>query len=238
MTCDLLHAGRQLVLIPGERRMHLGEVMAARNAARPRPSWLAMFTKAFAAVAARHPELRRVFVARPWHRLYEYDHNIISIIVERDCGGEPGLFLARLQSPAQMPLTEIDARLRRFKDEPIETISHFRNALRLARWPLFLRRPFWSLVMNWMPCLRARLLGTMGISITAGLGGVALSLITPWTTTFFYDMFDEGGSLTMRVMFDHRVFDGKLIARAMKEIDRELCGPIRAELLGLNAAAA
>jgi hypothetical protein len=235
---DMLYAAQQLTLLPGEGRMHLAEVVAARAAAKPRPSWLAMFIKAFATVAARHPEYRRVFVSRPWYRLYQYDQNVVSVVVEREWQGEPALFLARLHSPEKMSLTEIDAQLRRFKNTPVEEISGFVGALRLARLPFPLRRLLWKIVMHWMPGLRAKFLGTMGTSLTAGMGVTALTLLTPWSLTFFYDMFQDDGSLTVRAMFDHRVFDGRILARGMKEVERELRGPIRQELLALGRAVA
>ncbi len=238
MIGDFLYASKQLALVPGERRMELAPLVSARNASFPRPSWLAMFIKALANVAVRRPELRRVFVERPWHQLFEYDENVISIIIERDCGGEPGLFIARLHSPEKMSLSEIDAKLRYFKDTPLEEIPQFRTAMRLAKLPLFLRRMFWRLVMNWMPRLRARVVGTLGVSLTAGMGGVALSLITPWTMTIFYDIFDKTGGVTVRAMIDHRVFDGKMSCWISKEVERELLGPILAEVSQRTRAAA
>lgn len=233
MVGDLLHISRQIPLVPGERTMKLGEVVAARKVARPRPSWVAMFVKAMGTVAARHPAARRVFVARPWHRLYEYDHNVISVVVERDVNGEPGLFLGRIHSPEKMTLAEIDAVIRKYKDRPLEELRGFCGALKLARMPLLVRRGLWSLVMNWLPRLRAKFLGTMGISLTAGMGGVALSLLTPWTFTAFYDEFEDDGSLTFRCMFDHRVLDGRLACRMGREVEMELRGPILAELRAL-----
>lgn len=239
MVCDSLYASSKVPQVVGQRRMHLGPLIAERKAAAaPRPSLLAMFVKAFAIVAARRPELRRVFVARPWHRLYEYDRNLVSIAIERDYHGESALFLARLESPEQMPLLEIDARLRKLKEQPIEKTSHFRNALRIASLPLLLRRLFWSLVMNWMPRLRGRALGTLGFSVTAATGSAALTLITPWTTSVFYDFPDADGSLNVRVALDHRVLDGKAMALALAEVEREMLGSIRAEVAGLQRVAA
>jgi hypothetical protein len=237
MIGDLLRISRQMPLIPGERTMHLAKLVDARRAAPAavRPSWCAMFVKAMAAVAARHPEARRVFLTRPWHRMYEYNENVVSVVVERDCGGEPGLFLARIHSPEALPLAEIDSQIRRFKDRPIEEISAFRNALRLAQMPLLVRRTVWSLLANWMPRLRAKFLGTMGISLTAGMGGVALSLLTPWTVTIFYDAFEGDGSLKFRVMFDHRVMDGRLACQMGREIEREMCGAILEEVRALKS---
>lgn len=234
MIGDMLHISRQMPLIPGERTMQLAKLVEARKAATPRPSWCAMFTKAMAVVAARHPEARRVFLTRPWHRMYEYNENIVSVVVERECHGETGLFLARLHSPEKMSLAEIDTQLRKYKERPIEELSGFQNALRMAQMPLFVRRGFWSLLMNWLPRLRAKLLGTLGISLTAGMGGVALSLLTPWTFTIFYDAFEDDGSLKFRVMFDHRVMDGRLVCRMGREMEQEMNGAILQEVRAMK----
>lgn len=234
---DMLAAGRQLPLVPGERLMQLAEVVAARATAWPKPSWLALYIKAFATVAARRPELRRAYVAWPWPHLYEYDETVVSVTMEREWRGERGLFLARIASPEKMSLLEIDAALKGFKERPIEQIASFRSALQLAQAPTFLRRAFWWLLMNCFPRLRGRYLGTLGGSITAGMGGTALSLITPWTVTFFYDAVEEDGSQVMRVMIDHRVLDGRVMCLAAKDVERELRGPICDELLSLRQQA-
>ena len=236
---DMLHISRDIPLVPGERTMQLASVVEARNATRPRPSWLAMFVKSLARVAAVTPELRRVFVKRPWHRLFQYDQIVITVVVERDCGGgETGLFLARIESPENLSLAEIDAQIRKFKERPIEKISGFKSALNIARFPSFLRLAFWSLIMNWMPRLRGRFLGTVGISLTAGMGGVALSLLTPWTFTMFYDAFGDDGSLVTRCMIDHRVIDGRLGCKIGKAVEQEMNSTILQELRSMAVPAA
>jgi hypothetical protein len=237
MVSDMLFAGQQLTLIPGERTMPLAEVVAARQTAWPKPSWLSLFIKAYATVAARRPELRRVYLTWPWPRLFEYDETVVAITVEREWRGERGLFLARILSPEKKSLLEIDNALRIFKERPVDSISAFRGALRLASLPTFLRRWFWRLTMNGLPRLRAQFLGTLGGSVTAGMGATALSLITPWTLTFFYDAVKDDGSQIVRFMFDHRVCDGRVICSALKEVERELRGPIRDELLALGKRA-
>lgn len=238
MVCDTLYAGQQLALVVIERRMRLGPLVAARNAAYPKPSWCAIFTKALAAVAARRPELRRAYAAWPWPRLFEYDRNTVSVVVERDIAGEAALFLARLRSPEAMSLHEIDETIRRHKQRPIDKISGFKGALRLARLPHWVRRAFWKVVMNALPKLRGQLLGSMGVSVTASLGAAGLYTITPWTLTMFYDVFDGAGSLDVRWSFDHRVVDGIFMARALEAMERELCGPILQEILEQRAQAA
>jgi hypothetical protein len=210
--------------------MQLGAVVAARQACPFRPGWCALFVKAFAAVAARRPELRRAFVARPWHHLYQYDHNVVGVVVERDVDGEPAVFTARILSPERMSLAEIDAKLRHYKQAPVAEISGFRDALRMASLPLPLRRLIWSLLMNWMPRLRGGMVGTMGVTATANAGLTPILIPSPWPVAFSYGPLDERGSLVVRVTFDHRIFDGMLLARALQEVEQELCGPIVAEL--------
>src|SRR5262245_55140562 len=99
MIGDFLYAGRDLVGLPIQRRMRLGEVVAARVQVTPRPSWCAIFTKALSATVARHPEARRAYVPYPWPRLFEYDANITAVAVERKLEGESAIFIGRLRSP-------------------------------------------------------------------------------------------------------------------------------------------
>ena len=63
MIGDYLHFARQIPSIPVQRRMQLAAVVAARQASGPRPSWCALFTKAYAFVSAARPPLRRAYVS-------------------------------------------------------------------------------------------------------------------------------------------------------------------------------
>ena len=231
---DFLYAGQQLVCVPIQRRMRLGGVVVARNALAQRPSWCAIFTKALARVTARHPELRRIYVPAPWPRLFQYDRNVVGIVVERAFENEPTLFLARIAAPEDMSIADLDATLRRFKNRPIEEISGYTGAIRLARLPTWVRRAFWRCVMRWMPRLRASLVGTMGVTVTAGKGAAGIYAIAPWPITMIYDVFDEHGALDVRLTFDHRVNDGAIFAKALLEMEQELCGPILAELRAMK----
>src|SRR5437016_11496079 len=104
--CDLLHFAGRVPTVPVQRRMHLAPVLAARQAARPRPGWCAIFTKAYAFVAAARPELRRAYLSFPWPRLYEYPDNVASVAVERLYEDEPAVFFGRIRSPAKQGLLE------------------------------------------------------------------------------------------------------------------------------------
>lgn len=230
---DFLYAGRHVVSVPIQRRMRLGPVVAARDRLSQRPSWCAIFTKAFAAVVARHPELRRAYVPAPWPRLFQYDRNVVGVAIERDYRGDPTVFLARVSDPEARSVAELDATLRAFKTRPVDEVSAFRGAIRMARLPHWVRRLFWRLVMRWMPRLRARLVGTLGMTVTAGRGAAGFFAIAPWTMTLLYDVFDDDGALDVRITFDHRVNDGATLAVALVEMEQELCGPILQELRAL-----
>src|SRR5437016_2720276 len=86
--CDLLHFARKVPTVPVQRRMNIAPLMAARAQAKARPSWCALFTKGYAAVAAARPELRRAYLSFPWPHLYEHSISVASIGIERRLGDE------------------------------------------------------------------------------------------------------------------------------------------------------
>ena len=51
-VCGLLHFARKVPTVPVQRRMNIAPLMAARQQADPRPSWCALFTKAYGMVCA------------------------------------------------------------------------------------------------------------------------------------------------------------------------------------------
>jgi hypothetical protein len=238
MIGDFLQASRHIPTIVIHRRMNLAALVEARESSLPRPSWCAIFTKAFASVTAEHAELRRVYVSLPWPRFYEWDANHFSIVIERDYLGESALFLARIRSPETRQLGEIDALIQDFKCRPVEEIAGFRSAIRLAKMPRLVRILAWSLLMNWLPRARGKQIGTHGISVTAGMGATALNLITPWPFALNYDVFSPDGSLDVRMTFDHRVADAAFLARALQEMEQKLLGPIRNEVLSTHRRSA
>jgi hypothetical protein len=213
-------------------------VVAARQAAGPRPSWCAIFTKAFAFVAAARPELRRVYMSFPWPHLYEHPINVASIAVERHLDDEDALFFGHLRRPETQGLMELDEALRRLKGEPVDSIPFYRRIQRVSGLPWPLRPLAWWLGLNVSGHRRARLLGTFGVSVVAGLGASTLYLLSPLTTTLNYGAIAEDGSVDVRLLFDHRVLDGATIARALEDMERVLRCEILAELRYFEALAA
>jgi hypothetical protein len=232
---DLVHFARQVPTVPVERRLNIGAVVAARAAASPRPSWCAIFTKAYAFVAAARPELRRAYLPLPFAHLYEHPANVASVAVERRLGDEDAVLFGHINRPEIKALADIDHQLRRFKEEPLGRISPFRRALTLSRLPRPLRRLVWRVGLYLSGRKRAQYLGTFGVSVYAGLGAASLHPLSPLTTTLNYGVIGADGGVDVRVIYDHRVMDGATLARALADLERVLTCEILAELRYLRA---
>jgi hypothetical protein len=232
--CDLLHFAQKVPSVPVERRMALAEVAAARAYAVPRPSWCAIFTKAYAHVAKSRPQLRRAFISFPKAHFYEHPLNVASIAIERQFGAEDAVFFMHLRAPEDKSLAEIDAQLRRFKTAPLETLGSVRQALLLSRLPAFIRRFAWWFGLNVWGRKRAHYFGTFAVTVYAGLGAASLHPLSPLTSTLNYGIIGPDGAVDVRLIYDHRVIDGAAVARALTDLEAVLQREIRSELLALR----
>jgi hypothetical protein len=227
---DLMHASARVPLVVAQRPMRLAEVANARAVAVPKPSWCALFVKAFAFVAAGQPVLHRSYQPWPWPHLYEHPENIASVGVERDFHDEPAVFIGHLRAPETLGIQEIDARLKEYKERPVEQVDSFRKILRTTRLPWPLRRLLWWYGLNSSGYRRAKTFGTFGVSTIAGQGAELLYLLSPLATTLNYGVVGADGSVTVRLLFDHRVLDGATAARVLHDVERVLCCEILSEL--------
>lgn len=230
LVCDLMAFSHDVPTIPVQRRMDLTALVEARRLASPRPGWCALFTKAYAAVSARRPELRRAYLPFPWPHLYEHAGNVASVTVERELGDEHGIFFTLLKTPERRGLAEIEAALRRAKEAPLDTVKRYQRTLRFARLPRPLRRALWWYGLNVSGSLRAKNFGTFGVSVVAGLGACATHLRSPLTTTLDYGVLGDDGTLDVRLTIDHRVLDAGTAARALRDLEHVLCNEIVNEL--------
>lgn len=230
---DLVHFAHQVPTIPVQRHFNVAELDRLRSLAQPRVSWVALFTKAYAQVAAEVADLRRCYLSWPYARLYEHDENIASVGVERMYEGEPGVFFAHIHSPDKMPLTALEAALRRCKDDPIESIADFKTQLRVSSLPQFVRRFAWWYVTHFRGYRKAQWMGTYGVSVYSSLGTESLHQLTPLTTALNYGVIHDNGDVMVRVTYDHRVMDGATVARALNRLDEVLQNDIANELRGL-----
>src|SRR5262245_13095225 len=105
LVADLMHFSRKVPCVVVERPMNLSRLIMARQACLPRPSWTAIFTKAYAIVAARTPQLRQAYMTFPWARLYEHPKNIATINIGRKHGDENIVIYLHVRSPENRPLS-------------------------------------------------------------------------------------------------------------------------------------
>jgi len=234
MVGDFLHAGLSVPTVPFQKGMQLAELADARERAEPRPSWCAIFTKAYGKVVAAQPVLRRACLSFPTERLIEYSPATVDIVVEAKLDGEDILVNHSLQDPGSVPLLEIDRGAAALKDKPFERSRRLRIALGLARWPRLVRRLAWWIVLNASGRLRGRIFGTYAVSSAANWGVDSLRPVSAWTTLLHFGVVDPQGRVAVRLTFDHRVMDGRVPAQALNEMERILKTDILAEVRGLQ----
>jgi hypothetical protein len=228
---DLMHFARKVPTVPVQRRMNVAPLMAARNLCSCRPSWCALFTQAYARVAAKWPELRRAYLTFPWDHLYEHPCSIASIAIERRIGDEDAVLFVQIRGPEHHTADQIDEYLKDCKARPVESVGMFRRTLRVSRLPTFLRRFLWWFGLNVSGYKRARNWGTFGVSVYSGLGAESLHPLSPLTTALNYGVIADDGTVDVRIIYDHRVMDGALVARALADLEEMLNGPIAEALL-------
>ena len=230
VLCDFLHFAKKVPLVTAERRMKLGPLIAARNACLPKPSWTAIFLKAFAQVARRQPELRRVYCPFPWPHFYEHGESIGFFTVERQVDDEPTVLFGYRRRPDQLSLSELTDYVRRCQEQPVEQLTMYRRMRRLAYLPTIVRRLLWRLpgLVGGRHCVEN--FGTFGLSSTAAHGAGMATILSITTSTLHYGLFDAAGSLDFRLTFDHRVYDGALAGRVLTALERTLMTGILAEV--------
>ena len=229
LVCDLLHFANGIPTVPVQRRMHLGDVVAARAAHPAKPSWTAVFTKAYSLVSSEIPALRRAYVKLPWARLYEYDHPVAGVAIEREYEGEPAVFVSRFRDPGELTLAELSRRLREAATTPVGEVKDFRRILRICGLPKPIRRVLWWWALN-SPRKRIRHFGTFGVSVYSALGAESLHPLSPVTTLLNYGVLASNGEVDVRLIYDHRVLDGATVARALARLEEVLTSMIVDEL--------
>jgi hypothetical protein len=230
MVLEILRHARKVPSLPLAQTMHFPALVAARQAARPRPSWTAIFLRAYGLLSERHAALRRAYMPYPWPHLYEHPHSECAVLVEREWEGEDVVLGARIRTPEQQSLVDIDRHLQRFREAPVASISCFRQMVRFGRLPWFIRRfTFWhSLYLS--GSTRAQRFGTFVISSLGNLGVEQFHPLSPLTTYLTFGPISPGGEVTVKIIYDHRVLDGRTVARCLNDLESILCRDIVAEL--------
>lgn len=235
MVSELMRISRHSALVSGYRDMKLPNLAALRRTSKPRIAWAVVLMKAYAHVSLRHPPLRQVYVNLPIPHLYEHSDNICFMAIERQWKGRDHLFYARFPSPEFYSLAELQQQLEDYWTLPVEQIRQYRHQLALATAPFPLRRLGSWLLMHLSPKFRVQNLGTYGMSIISAGASRGLGLVGPQTSLVGYANLHRNGDARVVYSFDHRVMDGKLMARVLSEMEAELQGPLTEELRELAA---
>lgn len=230
VTVEMLRQAQAVPLIPVARKLRLPELAAARRAVPAPPSWTALFLRAYGLVARQTPELRRAYIRLPYPRLYEHPHSVAALVVEREHEGETVLVTAKIRAPENLSLEEIGRQIRRFKEAPLHKVSQFRRLLRVGRLPGFLRRfTFWH-TLHWSGGRRAKRAGTFMVSSYGSLGAEQLLPRCPLTSLLTFGPVSAAGDVVARIVYDHRVMDGRRVAAALALLEQLMVGDLVREV--------
>jgi hypothetical protein len=238
MVGELMRHAKKVPTIPLSRGLNVAALADARRPCALPPSWMAIFVRAYGLLSTRHPVLRRAFVRWPIPHLYEHPVSECAVIVERQWRGEAVTLGAKIRQPESTPVRDISEHLRRFREAPVESISAFRQILRLGRLPWPVRRFGFWLTLNWSGANRAKRFGTFMASSLGTLGVHQEHSVAPMTTYFSFGPIAPDGAVTARIVYDHRVTDGRTIGRCLADLQRVLDNELLSELRGLARRAA
>lgn len=234
---EILHHARKVPSLPLARTCRIADVVAARQQVSPSPSWVAIFMRAYALVSRGHPELRRAWIPYPWARLYEHPHSECAVLIEREWQDEPTVLVGRVHAPECAPLDVLDDHLRCFQTADVWSVSPFRQLLRLGKLPWVLRRLAFSSSLYFSGFKRAKRFGTFTLSSLGNLGIEQIHPLTPLTTYLTFGPISPAGEVVVKVVYDHRVMDGRHVARALQALETTLNTDIVAELRAARTTA-
>lgn len=231
LVSDLTTIANRIPFVPLIREFDLPELDLLRRQVRPRISWTAMMIKAYAIVARQRPELRQIYMSRPYAHIYEHPRNIAQLTITRQVDGESRLFFARFCDPDVRSLIDLQRHYDYIRRAPIAEIRQFRHQIRFARMPSFIRIPVWRLLTDWWGSKRATNLGTFGMSLSRGMYDTkGLFHLGPATTVLGYELLPMQGKSRITMTFDHRVLDGAPATDILEQVCTTLRSDIASEL--------
>jgi len=229
-VCDLLHFGKKVPIITGERPLRLKPLIEARRNTWKPPSWSAILLKAVGLASQKVPEVRRSYLGFPWGRLHEMPYSVGAVVLDREYQHEHAVFCCTLLHPERLPLDEIHAKIEQWKNDDPMAHGPMRRLIRTTRLPLPLRRLAWWAGLNLRGYWKARHFGTFAINSLAGMRGKIMQMCFPCTMFLYYGVPDKDGVMPLQFGFDHRVFDGFESSRLLSELEACLNNDIVDEL--------
>jgi hypothetical protein len=229
MVADLMYFSTGLPLITIERSMRLDKVVKARAGHPEVPPWSAIFAKGFALVAREIAALRQVYLSFPIPHIFQYDASFVSIAHEVIVEGEPILLPVRIRYPDQIAITGFRFKIDEMRDAYLAGRGFYRVLQMTSYLPAVIRRPMWWIVLN-VPRLRRQFFGTFLITSVGFLGASLLTPIAPVTSLLTYGPISDNGEVTVRLVFDHRLYDGvtaaRVLARLEELLNESICGEL------------
>jgi len=225
---DLMHASVPLNVV--RRTMKLERLVTARASRAVRPSWSTIIAKAFSIVARDEPWLRTFYLKWPWPRFYELPKSIAMITVVRDNHSWDTPISIKINALDELSLKDVDDHIKRGKHAPLDDLPTFKRALLVTRMPLPLRRLIWFVSLN-VGRLRANNFGTFSISSIASHGSETVVARAPGPNLIRYGFVRSDHTMELLFHWDHRIYDGILIARALHRLEDILNTDIADELL-------
>src|SRR5258708_22307327 len=148
----------------------------------------------------------------------------------REWGGDEVLVGGKIHGPEVMSLVNIDRFVRRFQSASVQSISSFRQMLRIGGYPGLLRRfVLWS-SLHWSGYKRSKRFGTFIVSSLGNFGCETVAPTMPLTGYLNFGPISADGRVAVGLTFDHRVMDGRHAARALEDMERILNTSLLSEL--------
>ncbi|MFO0863905.1 MAG: 2-oxo acid dehydrogenase subunit E2 [Gemmataceae bacterium] len=228
---ELMHHAMKVPSLPLARDTDVSALLEVRRKAGV--SWTSVFMKAYGIVGRSMPELRRSYVRWPWPHFYEHPNSECALLIERDYEGESVVLGSKIRGPENGTLRVIDEAIDRYRNKPVEEVTSFRQILRLGRLPGFLRRFVMWQTLNTSGYQKSKRLGTFAISSLGNFGVEQMHPLCPLTTYLTFGPISERGIVNVKIIYDHRVMDGRTVARVLIELERTLQTTLLAELENL-----
>ncbi len=233
MVTDLMRLHQSMPTVSQVKTINVESLQHARHAVPCRISWAVLFLRAFSLASQKYPSLRRTYLSWPWPHLYEHPHSVGNIVVSRRVNDEDWLFFAPFAESETWPLIQLQGLLERYQQGPVEEV--FKNQVRFAYYPYWVRRFMWWLRFQFSPVKRIKRLGTFALTTLAGQGVTILDPRAPVTSTLTYGPIRDQGQVDVTIAYDHRVMDGKEIAEILTYVEHILRTQMVQELNELAA---
>lgn len=228
LVIEFMHASVPLVVV--KSTMNLERLVKARATQDKRPSWLVIIAKAFCIVARDEPWLRTFYLKWPWPHFYEVPRSIAVAAVPHDVFDPDVPLMLKIGSADEIPLQELEEIVRRGKTAPLDEVPALKRIFRLGRMPLPLRRVLLTAALN-IGRQRSNYFGTFAITSLASLGVETIVLRSPGPAFITYGLVRPDHTMELLFHWDHRIYDGVLVGRAMRRLENVLNTNIADELL-------